>query len=144
MVNPRNLPWSDTLTRQPDNSNAHIGKLGYLTFEIHPPTTFRRADTFPFEELELYARKDRQERHVGRLFQHGGLLRTINGFFPGGPVLNLDKAGGGGASQLSVSVAKSRKTSIVGFIRLERSRAEIDAMVDVASSNPAHFSPAPE
>lgn len=46
-------------------------------------------------------------------------MRTINGFFPDGPVLNLDMAGGGGASQMSVSVAKSRKESI-GFTRLSR------------------------
>ena len=50
--------------------------------------------------------------YVGREFEHGELKRTINGRFLGGPVLKLDKAGVGGASQVSASVAKSRKASI--------------------------------
>ena len=50
-----------TLTRQPDDSYAHLGKVGHLIFEIYPPTTFRRADTVPFEELKLYARIDGKE-----------------------------------------------------------------------------------
>jgi len=48
------------------------------------------------------------------------IIRTINGFFLGGPVLKLDNAGGGGTSQLSVLIAKSRKASIADTCRVYR------------------------
>lgn len=54
---------------------------------------------------------------VMKLIQARVLMRTINGFFIGGPVLKLDKAGGGGASQLRVLVASSRKASIAATRR---------------------------
>lgn len=56
--------------------------------------------------------------YVGREFEHEELKRTINGRFFGGPVLKLDKAGGGGTSQVSALVAKSRKTSILATRRV--------------------------
>jgi len=119
-VNPRNLFWSCTLTREPDDSHTHFGKFGYLIFEIYPPTTLRRANTVPFKELELYARSKRERTSVMNVNHEGLIRRTINGFFLGGPVLKLDNAGGGGTSQLSVLIAKSRKASIADTCRVYR------------------------
>ena len=95
---------------------------------MHPPAALGGADAVPFEELELHVHMHSAHgetgMHVSRGFagpDGGQDVRTISGCLPGGPVLNRVKAGGGGTSQMRVSVAKSRRASmsaLVGFARL--------------------------